>query len=184
MSPTKDDDICQMDAEKELICNVKSGDKEAQGEFFSRYLKDVHGYAEYLTNDCHISDDVLQETMLDAFASIDKYKDIGFGIKPWLFKIARCKVAEYFRGKKRHSHVSIDCVDNIHCETKKVEHIDLEYLNVLSEDEKRVFTLRYLDELSRDQIAEQLKISVQKVDRRLRNAKLHLKERIQREYKQ
>jgi RNA polymerase sigma-70 factor (ECF subfamily) len=182
MSQTKDDDICQPGTEKELICKAKSGDKKALKVLISRFLEDIFKYAFNRTRDYHVAHDVTQEVMITVITNIGDFEDMGFGLKPWLLKITRRTIGKYIRDSQRHSYVSIDCVDDIHCEAKTVDDIDLEVLGVLSEDEKRVFTLFYLDELSRDQIAERLKVSVPTVDRRLRDAKLRLKEIIQREY--
>ncbi|MFC1795180.1 RNA polymerase sigma factor [Planctomycetota bacterium] len=158
--------------------------KEAPEELVLLFWNDLYAYAYNRVHNVDDACDVCQETVTDALANINNFREMGYGIKPWLLKIAKAKVGMYFQDKKRHSYVSIDCVDDIHCETKKDENINLECLDILSEDQMRVFTLRCLDDFPRDQIAEQLKLPIQKVDRLLRDAKsrlrgLYLREHIQ-----
>ena len=182
MSQKKDDDAYQPDTEKELICRVQNGNKEALNTFILRFNEDVCRYAFKLTKDYHAANDVTQEVMMAAIRNVGNFKDMGFGIKPWLLKITRRKVRKYFRDNQRHSYVPIDCVDDNHCETKKVEDIDLEYLNVLSEDEKQLLILRYLQGWSAKQIADETSMAIAKVYRILQSAKLRLKGLYLREY--
>ena len=182
MSQAKDDDICQPDSEKELICKVKNGDKEALNAFVLRFSQDIYRYALHLIHDGHAAEDVTQEAMIAAIKNIGDFEDRGIGVKPWLFKITKNEARKYNRHNHRNSYVSTDCVADIQCEAKTVDDIDLEDLKSLSEDEKRALTLRYLDGLSHDQVAEKMAVSVPTVFRRLRNAKRRLKEIFLREY--
>jgi len=60
---------------------------------------DLYRYAFWLSRDPDLADDVVQETMLRAFRSLDRLEDEA-AIKPWLLTIARREHARIYERKR------------------------------------------------------------------------------------
>jgi RNA polymerase sigma-70 factor (ECF subfamily) len=67
---------------------------------------DVYRFALWLARDRQVADDVVQETMLRAWRSLDGLKDTQ-AAKPWLLTIARREHARLYE-RKRHETVNLD----------------------------------------------------------------------------
>jgi len=82
-------------------------------EFYRLYSKDVYGYIYSLTKNQDTSEDLLQETFLQAIKSINKFKG-DCSVKTWLFSIARHMWYNHLRKNKKQSEVEIlsDLVDS------------------------------------------------------------------------
>ena len=67
---------------------------------------DLFRYAYWLARDRQLAEDVVQETMIRAWKSLDKLRDAG-SVKHWLFTIIRREHARTFE-RKRFDTVDID----------------------------------------------------------------------------
>lgn len=67
---------------------------------------DVYRFALWLARDRQIAEDVVQETLLRAWRSLDSLKDTQ-AAKPWLLTIARREHARLYE-RKRHVMVNLD----------------------------------------------------------------------------
>ena len=70
------------------------------------YHQDMYRYAAWLCRDKAIAEDVVQESMLRAWKSLDALRDDA-AAKPWLLTIVRRENARYFE-RKRLETVDID----------------------------------------------------------------------------
>lgn len=82
---------------------VKLGADSARQLDFERLVSpwrdDLYRYVFWLCRDPDLADDVVQETMLRAFKSLDKLEDES-AIKPWLLTIARREHARVYERKR------------------------------------------------------------------------------------
>jgi RNA polymerase sigma-70 factor (ECF subfamily) len=82
---------------------VKLGADSARQHGFERLVApwrdDLYRYVYWLCRDPDLADDVVQETMLRAFKSLDKLEDES-AIKPWLLTIARREHARVYERKR------------------------------------------------------------------------------------
>ena len=65
----------------------------------ARWRDDLYRYVFWLCRDPDLADDVVQETMLRAYRSLDKLAD-EHAIKPWLLTIARREHARVYERKR------------------------------------------------------------------------------------
>ena len=65
----------------------------------AQWRDDLFRYAFWLSRDADIAEDVVQETMLRAFRSLDRLKDEG-SVKAWLLTIARREHARVYERKR------------------------------------------------------------------------------------
>ncbi len=68
-------------------------------QLYRKYHKDIFNHLFWLTHDPHLSEDLLQETFLQAIRSIQGYRG-GSTVKTWLFSIARHLWIGHLRRKK------------------------------------------------------------------------------------
>jgi RNA polymerase sigma-70 factor (ECF subfamily) len=86
----------------ELVVRVLAGDAGAFTELVARYHAACLRYAAHVLGDRMEAEDVVQETLLRAYRSLDRYQERQ-QFRPWLFRILinRCRSAASRRGTRR-----------------------------------------------------------------------------------
>lgn len=111
------------------------------------------------------ANDVLQETFIRVFRGIDKFQEKST-LHTWMYKIAYHESIRYL--EKNKTSVSIDQNTNSYINTLKEDtyfngnELQLKFniiISKLTEKQKRVFQMKYFDDLSFRQISEILNIS-------------------------
>lgn len=139
---------------------------------------DIFRYAMWLIKDKAIAEDVVQETFLRAWKSLDSLKDEG-AAKSWLITILRRENARRFE-RKQFDLVDIDDVsvaDPINFGDVVLEHRELRrIIRDLSEEYREPLMMQILMGFSGDEIAEQLNLNKNTVMTRLFRARNKIKE--------
>lgn len=139
---------------------------------------DIFRYAMWLIKDKAIAEDVVQETFLRAWKSLDSLKDEG-AAKSWLITILRRENARRFE-RKQFDLVDIDDVsvaDPINFGDVVLEHRELrKIIGALSEEYREPLMMQILMGFSGDEIAEQLNLNKNTVMTRLFRARNQIKE--------
>ena len=74
-------------------------------EIYQEYHEQVYQYCLFFTSDISLSQDLTQETFIKVVKSISSLKD-ATRVKPWILKIARHTIMDYYRKKKLLSFFS------------------------------------------------------------------------------
>ncbi|MDT0594722.1 sigma-70 family RNA polymerase sigma factor [Aestuariibacter sp. P117] len=139
---------------------------------------DIYRYAVWLIKDKAIAEDVVQETFLRAWKSLDSLKDEG-AAKAWLITILRRENARRFE-RKQFDTVDIDDVaieDTVaHSEDTMQQREIRKAIASLSEEYREPLTMQIIMGFSGDEIAEQLDLNKNTVMTRLFRARNQLKE--------
>jgi len=157
---------------KELVEQAKSGSEKAFTALYNQYYRTVYLNVFNIVRNKDVADDLTSETFLKAFKNISKFtKDISFEM--WLKTIANNHSIDFIRsGKKDQDTIYIDndeLTEFIHTDysnpekemIKKEESFDFEQaLAELSPRSKEVLTYRFRDELSYQEIADKLGLSI------------------------
>jgi RNA polymerase sigma-70 factor (ECF subfamily) len=143
---------------------------------------DIFRYAYWLIKDKAIAEDVVQETFLRAWRSLDSLKDEK-AAKSWLITILRRENARRFERKQFDlvdmESVSISDDDSLSHETN-IEHRELRRLmNNLSEEYREPLMLQVIFGYSGEEIAEQLALNKNTVMTRLFRARNQIKEQLE-----
>src|SRR5437899_8011840 len=93
------------DAELALVRSAKGGDRAAFEEMVRRTSRLVFARLYLETGDTHRAEDLLQETLLNAFRSLRELADPK-GFRPWLLKIAQNVVVDAARHDSRQKRVA------------------------------------------------------------------------------
>ena len=139
---------------------------------------DVFRYAVWLIKDRAIAEDVVQETFLRAWKSLDSLQDEA-AAKSWLITILRRENARRFE-RKQFDLVDIDDVsvaDPVAPSDGNIENRDLRRaIASLSEEYREPLVMQIIMGFSGDEIAEQLNLNKNTVMTRLFRARSQIKD--------
>ncbi len=142
------------------------------------YHADVYRYSVWLIKDKSIAEDVLQETFLRAWKSLDSLKEES-AAKSWLITILRRENARRFE-RKQFDTIDIDDVsvadDHIHSEDNIQNREIRRAIASLSEEYREPLAMQIIMGFSGDEIADQLNLNKNTVMTRLFRARNQLKE--------
>lgn len=142
---------------------------------------DIYRYAYWLVKDKAVAEDIVQETFLRAWKSLDSLKDEK-AAKSWLITILRRENARRFE-RKQFDLVDMDDVslpDDSHSNETEIEHRELRRLmSGLSEEYREPLILQIMFGYSGDEIAVQLDLNKNTVMTRLFRARNQLKEALE-----
>lgn len=143
---------------------------------------DIFRYAYWLVKDKAVAEDIVQETFLRAWKSLDSLKDEK-AAKSWLITILRRENARRFE-RKQFDLVDMDDVsiadESLSNETE-IEHRELRRLMAeLSDEYREPLMLQIIFGYSGEEIAQQLDLNKNTVMTRLFRARNQLKESLER----
>lgn len=180
-SETVEDDL------KELIAKAKQGDRRAFDELVKETYQKVHSLALRLTGNEHDADDVVQDTYVRAFRSLQKFRgDARFST--WLHRITANSASTFMGRRQRDSrHDDIDGVIDLadHREANDPEFVLQNgavgqrlrrALDNLPERLRNVVVLRDVHGMSHREISQELDISEAAAKVRLHRARARLRD--------
>jgi RNA polymerase sigma-70 factor, ECF subfamily len=186
--------------ESSLVAQAKAGDQNAFAELVTHYERKIYRLAKNITRNDEDAEDVLQDAFFRAYEHLDSFKgDSKF--YTWIVRIAVNEALMRLRKRKTDRTVPLDepvelgeetvareiavWEDNPEQRYSKEEwrHILDEAVEGLKPDFRTVFVLRDIEELSTEETAESLGISVPAVKSRLLRARLALRETLTRQFK-
>jgi len=173
----------------ELIFKARNGDRKALEEVIAMYDKRVYSFIYSITRDENASMDITQETFIKLFQNIQSY-DVEKNFITWLFTIAKNNSINYLNKCKRCEVVDIDThkeLEGKHSEygnpaeiyEEKEEKAKLiKQVEALPEKYKMLIYMKYILEMSYEEISSKLEIPVHKVESRLYMARQKLLKQI------
>jgi RNA polymerase sigma-70 factor, ECF subfamily len=183
-----------------LVERARAGDDLAFTELLHRYERKILRLAKNITQNDEDAEDVLQETFLKAYSHLDKFKgDSKF--YTWIVRIGVNEALMKLRKRKSDKSVSLDqeidtgedfvpreiavWEDNPEQSYSRDEMRDIldQAVEALPPIFRSVFVLRDIEELSTEETADALGISIPAVKSRLLRARLQLRERLTRFFK-
>lgn len=186
--------------ESALVAQAKAGDQAAFSELVTHYERKIYRLAKNITRNDEDAEDVLQDAFLKAYTHLDNFKgDSKF--YTWIVRIAVNEALMRLRKRKTDRSVPLDEPVELGEETVAREiavwednpeqrYSKEEWRRILDEaveglkpDFRTVFVLRDIEELSTEETAEALGISVPAVKSRLLRARLALRETLTRQFK-
>jgi RNA polymerase sigma-70 factor (ECF subfamily) len=150
-------------------------------EIVGVFHRDMYRYAAWLSRDKTIAEDVVQESLLRAWKSLDALRDDA-AAKPWLLTIVRRENARYFE-RKRLETVDIDNLTAsqaaLLAEEPNDELDDMrQAIYELEDDYREPLVLQVLMGFSTNEIGEQMGLKQGAVLTRLHRARAKLREQM------
>lgn len=186
--------------EGELVSRAQSGNNEAFADLVGRYQNKIFRLARNITQSTEDAEDVLQETFLKAYSHLDGFQR-NSKFYTWIVRIAVNESLMKLRKRKSDRTVPLDepletgeeavareiavWDDNPEQRYSRAEMQEIldEAVESLKPDFRTVFALRDIEELSTEETAEALHISIPAVKSRLLRARLALREKLTRKFK-
>ena len=186
--------------ESVLVAQARDGDTDAFGALVRRYEGKIFRLAQHVTQNREDAEDVLQETFMKAYEHLEQFKgDSKF--YTWIVRIAVNQALMKLRRRKTDKSVSLDETIDTGEDTvvreiaawgedpeQRFSREELgEILNGAIEGleplYRSVFVLRDIEDMSTEETAEVLGLSVPAVKSRLLRARLQLREKLTRFFK-
>ena len=184
-----------------LIERVRAGEREAFSELVERHARKIFRLARHITKNEDDASDVLQDAFLKAYSRLDQFHgDAKF--YTWLVRIAVNEALMRLRKRKGDRTVSLDQDvqteegsiqrevsdggDNPEQaygreETRKILEVAIDSL---ADTYRSVFVLRDVEGFSTEETAGMLDLSISAVKSRLLRARLQLRDKLRRRFKQ
>lgn len=172
---------------KILFLRVKNKDKEAFGKFYDLYVTRIYRFIFFKVNSTTDAQDLTSEVFLKLWQYIKEDKEIE-NLNSLTYMIARNAVIDFYRHKSRKDEsiegAGLETIINEKDDLFERQAINsdlmhvLEGLGGLKDEYREVIVLRYLDELSIDEIAQILDKSAGSVRVLLHRATKTLKDTV------
>jgi RNA polymerase sigma factor (sigma-70 family) len=167
--------------EAQLTAQAKGGDKAAFGRLVKLHQRRVLRMVTAMVGDLDVAMDIVQESFIRAYHALDRFEE-GQPFYPWLSTIATNLALNQLRKNKRQTSLddsyheqadpALDPLEKL--QTDENQRRFMAAVQNLPEEYRSVFVLRTFDQLSYDEIAARLKISMGTVDSRLFRARRRL----------
>lgn len=156
-------------AVRNLVKKAKGGrDSDAFGQLYDEYADQIFRYIYYKVGHIAESQDLTGQTFLKAFENIESYEMRDVAFSSWLYRIAHNLVVDYFRRESKRERVSIDeqpPAPSNQGNPAEAVMADLESerlykaMQKLTYNQREVLVLKFIDNLSNNQVAEIMGIS-------------------------
>jgi RNA polymerase sigma-70 factor (ECF subfamily) len=186
--------------EATLVARAKAGDPDAFTDLVNHYDRRVFRMAKQITQNDEDAEDVLQETFMKAYSHLDDFQG-NSKFYTWLVRIAVNEALMKLRKRRSDKTVPLDDpIDTgedvvareiaVWDENPEDTYSREELGNILDEAVqslkpayRTVFVLRDIEEMSIEETAEALNLSISAVKSRLLRARLQLREKLTRQFK-
>lgn len=177
-----------MEQEQLWIQQVLAGDKQAYAHIINNYKNQLYATILRMTKNPQDAQDLVQDAFIKVYRNLEKY-DASGSFSSWLYRVAINHCMDEFR-KKRYAMTQIEIdeervVEPNHPELvflKKEKSRQLERLiGTLPEDERLIILLRYVNEISYEEIGEVMDVPLSTVRNKLHRAKKKMRETVKRE---
>lgn len=85
----------------ELITRAKTGDVEAFGELYEKYVVLIYRYVLARVNSENDAEDLTEIVFLRAFESLHRYKERGRRFSAFLYQVARNALVDHYRQQRK-----------------------------------------------------------------------------------
>ena len=168
-----------------LILRCRVGDREALSELIQKHSRRLRYFISHLADGPEMTEDVLQDTWMGVIRKMHTLRDPE-SFTTWLYRIARNTAYQHFRGRMK----PCDLRDNIAPPDEPTDDAFSpedaarvhEGLKRIHPAHREALVLRFLEQLSYQQVAEVLGCSLNTVKSRIHYAKLALRKEMEANY--
>jgi RNA polymerase sigma-70 factor (ECF subfamily) len=190
----------EIDDEAAIVAQARLGDAKAFSELLRRYEGKIFRLALHITQNREDAEDVLQEAFLKAYEHLNQFQGQS-KFYTWIVRIAVNQALMKLRKRKTDRSVSLDETIDTGEDTvareiaawdenpeqqysrEEINEILSSAIDGLAPIYRAVFVLRDVDELSTEETAEALDLSIPAVKSRLLRARLQLRDKLTRYFK-
>ncbi len=147
----------------DLVTGLKRQDQEAVLQAYRKYADAIFRYAYYQVKDTHLAEDIVSEVFLRMLEKIGTYSYQGVPFSAWLYRIAHNLIVDHFRSQNKLNG-TLDGLEiaatmgnpaAIAESRLTVEQLQ-RALGCLTEEQRRVVLLKFVEDMDNQQVAEVL----------------------------
>lgn len=116
------------------------------------------------------AEDVIQECCMAAYRARELLRDAG-AFRGWLLQIGRNRIRDYYRARGRTRETTMEITDRGAYGMVRARYDVSDAMDALSESDRKVLSLYYMDELPQEEVARRLGVPVGTVKSRLHAAR-------------
>ncbi|MFQ6082806.1 MAG: RNA polymerase sigma factor [Candidatus Aminicenantia bacterium] len=173
----KDDSLLK---EKELIKQLKKGNKEAYRHIVNSYMRRAYYIALGFVHNEQDALDISQEAFIKAYRKIKNFNP-NKKFFPWFYQIIRNLCFDHIKKRKKINEIPLDGVRilNTEKEDREMKKVLWEGIDDLPLEQKEIIILRYFQEFSYQEIAQILNKPTGSIMSSLYYAKRKLKKELE-----
>ena len=164
------------------IRQCRTGDKEAFRHLVERYQAEAIGHAVSILGNREDALDAVQEAFIKAYQALGRF-DLTRRFYPWFYIILRNCCYKLAAGRKKSEMSSSDELIML-APTASIRPEDIMLLErvmfELKDEDREIISLRHLDGLSYEELAERLEVPMGTIMSRLYHARKKLREKLAR----
>ena len=176
--------------DEQLVSDYSNGNNLAFDILLDRHKQIVYSYIYFTVRNRELAEDIFQETFIKAIVTIKqgRYTETG-KFRAWISRIAHNLIIDHFRQKKNENTVSNDeapvdllnnpslCDGTIEDEIVRLQITSdiRKLISFLPDTQREVLEMRYYQDLSFKEIAEQTGVSINTALGRMRYAILNIR---------
>jgi RNA polymerase sigma-70 factor (ECF subfamily) len=149
-------DMVGVDEVQDLVERAQGGDGGAFGELYERFSPEIQRYLlRQVRGHREAAEDLTEEVFVKAFRRLGGYQARGLPFAAWLYRIARNHLIDHVRSTHHRVLASLDAIPDLaaaDAERELANTLDRheldEALAGLTEDQRRVVALRFLEGLT------------------------------------
>ena len=159
-------------SDQELIDSIKNGNHSDYSVLVDRYKNKAFSMLKRMLRNEFDAEEVLQDSFFKAFRSLETFKGEA-KFSTWFYRIVYNSALTKLSSKRRkieqemssvEDHLDLESnFDSIDAEKKNVSELVNEMINLLPEKYSTIITFFYLNELTCEEIAETMNISLSNV---------------------
>jgi RNA polymerase sigma-70 factor (ECF subfamily) len=149
--------------ETHLVALAQRGDQEAVGELYRRHVEPIYRYTYVRVRDVNLAEDLTAQVFLKALEGLDRYEPRGVPFRSWLYRIAQARIVDHWRRQARRREVTLaDSMPALDPSPEEVAMAQSQWettvnlLDALTDEQRDVIIMRFLEELSLAEIAQTL----------------------------
>ncbi len=150
--------------EKQLVLQAQDGNSEAFGQLYDAYMERIYRFVYFRVEDQQTAEDITSQVFLKAWSNLDRFSFNRTPYLAWLYTIAHNAVIDHYRTRKVTTALDdVQLSQQDHAEAVEND-IDLssemksikEALEMLTDDQQKVLTLKFIEGMSNHEIARHL----------------------------
>jgi RNA polymerase sigma-70 factor (ECF subfamily) len=148
--------------DSELVVRAKAGDHAAFTQIYERYAPAIYRYIYFRIGEAELAEDLQAEVFLRMLEGIHRYEDRGWPISAWLYRIAHDRTIDTIRRRRNRQQLPLEswggmCDGPENSVSAQLEHEELKRtLNDLTEDQRLVIQMRFMGDMSIQEVANKL----------------------------
>ncbi len=165
------------DEDIDIIIGCRKNDRKSQLRLLEKYAGYLLAVIKRYCSRSNAAHDVLQETWIQIFNSLDQYEERGL-LKGWMARIAISKCYKEYRKDSRLDYFK-DLPDSVDYSPDAIDQLQyddlMKLVNTISRPKRDVFVMNIIDGLNHEEIGAILKIKESTSRAHLSNARKELR---------